>query len=50
MNAFDFIKNKLKAKLPERDNTIQLDSDVKAEEQRVADTLNEVVRVYNFRK
>jgi hypothetical protein len=36
--------------LPPRDNTIELDSDVVAEEARLSDKYDEVVRVFGFRK
>jgi hypothetical protein len=46
----DFTKKWFDSKIPDRDTSIQLDSDVQAESQRVEDNQSEVIRVSNFRK
>lgn len=50
MRVFGFIDRYLQKAAPAKDETIELDSDVQAESDRVADNKDEVVRVSNFRK
>lgn len=50
INAFAPIKRWFKQNPPEPDLSIEYDSDVEAEQKRVAGIKDEVVRVYNFRK
>lgn len=49
-DVFRCTRDKTAREIPPRDPTLRLDEDVLAEEIRVADTTNEVIRVHDFRK